>query len=127
MSAPHPPVIGACLTVSAAEQLKTWLFDKDRDLEIQDFVFPETLESGGQDIVGQYAGLLDGFKGRIGIHEILGTDTDLQRLIISNPSRDELTDYVQKHGLKTLFDDGMLRARQGQTTIEEVNRVVNLA
>ncbi len=68
-----------------------------------------------------------GYKGRIGIHEILKTDAALQRLIMSNPSRDELTDYVQKRGLQTLFDDGLLRVRQGQTTIEEVNRVVNLA
>lgn len=87
MSATHLPVIGACLTVGAAEQLQTWLFDKDRDLEIQDFVFPETLESGGHDIVDRYAGLLDGFRGRIGIHgpffglDLAAIDPDIQAVV----------------------------------------------
>lgn len=68
MSATHPPVIGACLTIETAQQLRDWLFDKDRDLEIQDFVFPETLESDWQTIVDQYGTLLNGFNGRVGIH-----------------------------------------------------------
>lgn len=67
-----------------------------------------------------------GYKGRMGNHEILNVDTELQRLIMTNPSRDELSAYVQSRGIKTLLDDGLERAREGETTIEEVNRVVNI-
>lgn len=66
-----------------------------------------------------------GYRGRIGIHEVIETDPDLQKLMIANPSRDQLTDYVKKRGMATLFDDGLLRVRAGQTTIEEVSRVIN--
>jgi len=67
-----------------------------------------------------------GFKGRMGIHEILRTDGDLQQLIISSPSRDELSDYLRKRGFRNLFADGLARARQQLTTVEEVSRVTSI-
>ncbi len=67
-----------------------------------------------------------GFKGRIGIHEIIHPDSDLQKLMITNPSRDELVDYLHSKGIQTLFDDGLSRVKQGLTTIEEIERVANL-
>jgi len=66
-----------------------------------------------------------GFKGRMGIHEIIETSPELQRLIISNPSRDELGEYMEQDKVSTLFDDGMERVLEGRTTIEEIWRVVN--
>ncbi len=67
-----------------------------------------------------------GFKGRLGIHEALKTDPKLQRLIIANPSRDELTDYLAENEGKTLFQDGLERVLEGQTTIEEVTRSISI-
>jgi type IV pilus assembly protein PilB len=66
-----------------------------------------------------------GYKGRLGVHEIIETNNELQRLIISNPSRDELSEFMHKHKIKRLFDDGMQRVLERQTTIEEISRVVN--
>ncbi len=66
-----------------------------------------------------------GYRGRMGIHEIIETNPDLQRLIIANASRDELTEYLESHDVRLLFDDGLARAREGKTTIEEIWRVVN--
>jgi len=66
-----------------------------------------------------------GYRGRMGIHEIIETDPDLQRLIIANASRDDLTEYLESHDVRLLFDDGIARAREGRTTIEEIWRVVN--
>ena len=67
-----------------------------------------------------------GYKGRMGIHEMLKTDPDLQKLIISSPSRDELTDYLQGRGFNDLFDDGLSRVLERRTTIEEVSRVTSI-
>lgn len=67
-----------------------------------------------------------GYKGRIGIHEVLEADTQLQDLITGNPSRDELEHYMQVSNHKSLFDDGLERVAAGLTTIEEVSRVVNV-
>lgn len=66
-----------------------------------------------------------GYKGRIGIHEVLEADAALQDLITANPSRDELEHYLQDSKHHSLFDDGMERVASGYTTIEEVSRVVN--
>ncbi len=66
-----------------------------------------------------------GYKGRLGIHEIIESDSDLRKLIIANPSRDQLTDYMSQHEVKLLFDDGLERVLQGYTTIEEISRVIN--
>ena len=67
-----------------------------------------------------------GYKGRMGVHEIVETDVALQKLIISNPSRDQLSSYLQERGCRLLFDDGLDRVVKGLTTIEEVSRVVNI-
>jgi type IV pilus assembly protein PilB len=67
-----------------------------------------------------------GYKGRIGIHEVLVTDSSLQALMNSSPSREEIEAYIQKSGLKSLTDDGFLRVIMGQTTIEEIARSINL-
>ncbi len=66
-----------------------------------------------------------GYKGRIGIHEVLEADAQLQDLITGNPSRDELEHYLQRRKHKSLFDDGLERVAGGYSTIEEVSRVVN--
>ena len=66
-----------------------------------------------------------GYKGRIGIHEVLEADDQLQDLITANPSRDELEHYLSRSDHKSIFDDGMERVASGLTTIEEVSRVVN--
>ena len=67
-----------------------------------------------------------GYKGRMGIHELLKTDGDLQKLIISSPSRDELTEYLEGRGFNNLFVDGLERALERRTTIEEVSRVTSI-
>lgn len=65
-----------------------------------------------------------GYKGRLSIHEIVKPDTNLQKLMISDPSREELSAYVAESGFSSLYDDGMERVKQGLTTIEEISRVV---
>ena len=67
-----------------------------------------------------------GYKGRMGIHEILSADEELQRLVTSNPSRDELAKYLQENNIKTLLHDGLEHVREGETTIEEISRVINV-
>jgi type IV pilus assembly protein PilB len=67
-----------------------------------------------------------GYKGRAGIHEVLQADEELQRLVTSNPSRDELAAYLQEKHVRTLFHDGLDHVREGHTTIEEISRVINV-
>jgi len=66
-----------------------------------------------------------GYKGRMAIHELIESGGDLQRLIMSNASRDELNQHILEADIETLFHDGLGRVRQGQTTIEEISRVIS--
>ena len=66
-----------------------------------------------------------GYKGRIAIHELLEADNNLQKLVMTNASRDELTEYLYQADVATLFQDGLGRVREGQTTIEEISRVIS--
>ena len=63
-----PLRIGAALPISAIGDHRPWLFDSDRDLELQDFIAPEALLGDWQPIVDRAKAALDGFKGRLGIH-----------------------------------------------------------
>ncbi len=66
-----------------------------------------------------------GYRGRIGIHEVLEVDEDLRQLVTSNPGRDALTAYLRDKDIATLFHDGIDHVRRGDTTIEEISRVIN--
>ncbi|MBK6716902.1 MAG: Flp pilus assembly complex ATPase component TadA [Burkholderiales bacterium] len=66
-----------------------------------------------------------GYKGRLGIHELLVADERLQGLISRGASRDELLAQARRAGHRTLHDDGLQRALEGRTTLEEVGRAVH--
>ena len=56
----------------------------------------------------------------------LRLDEALQRLIVSAPSRDELSAHLVEKGVKNMFHDGLARVREHKTTIEELARVTSL-
>ena len=67
----------------------------------------------------------DGYKGRMGIHEILVVSPALKELILQNATADQIQAEAQKEGMLTMAEDGIFKAAAGLTTIEEVLRVVN--
>ncbi len=64
-----------------------------------------------------------GYMGREMISEVLGIDTTLSSMIARNTSKEEMLNYAISKGFKTMFQDGILRAAKGITTIEEIFRV----
>ena len=67
----------------------------------------------------------DGYSGRIGIHEILKMSESIKSLIITNATSDEIEKQARKEGMLTMFQDGIIKAAQGITTIEEIFRVTS--
>ncbi len=63
-----------------------------------------------------------GYKGRLGLFELMIMNNDLRELIMTNASTDDLRDTAQKHGMITLREAGMIAAYEGITTPEEVIR-----
>jgi type IV pilus assembly protein PilB len=64
-----------------------------------------------------------GYKGRMGIYEVLSNSSDVQKLIVGNATSDVIQQQAVKEGMVTMQLDGFIKALRGQTTIEEILRV----
>jgi type IV pilus assembly protein PilB len=65
-----------------------------------------------------------GYKGRLGIFEILIVDSELKEMILRKASQKEIENYAYKNqGMKSLREDGVAKVLAGITTVEELNRV----
>ena len=61
-----------------------------------------------------------GYKGRYAIHELLVVDEEIRHAIVAGKSAAEIKELARKKGMKTLREDGIYKALQGITTLEEV-------
>ncbi len=64
-----------------------------------------------------------GYKGRIGVYEVLGTSLAIQKLIMANATSQEIQDQAISEGMLTMQTDGLIKMLRGNTSIEEVMRV----
>lgn len=67
----------------------------------------------------------DGYKERIGIFEVLSVTETIKSLINSNASSDDIQKQAEKEGMRTMVEDGFIKAAQGITSIEEILRVIS--
>ena len=67
----------------------------------------------------------DGYQDRIGIHEVLQVTEGISRLLMSNATADDIEKQAIKEGMITMFEDGVIKAVQGITSIEEILRVTS--
>lgn len=65
-----------------------------------------------------------GYKGRVGIYEIMPVTEAIERLIVERKSADEIMRVAAAEGMITLRQDGLERVVQGKTSIEEISRVI---
>ncbi|OYX53074.1 type II secretion system protein E [Candidatus Saccharibacteria bacterium 32-50-13] len=64
-----------------------------------------------------------GYSGRAGLYEVMDVDEDIQNLIVKRSTSAEIQRLAVEKGMVTMRQDGYLKALQGLTTLEEVNRV----
>jgi len=67
----------------------------------------------------------NGYAGRVGIHEILHVSPAIRDLVMKGSTAQEIEVQARKEGMMTMLEDGIFKAVQGITTIEEVLRVVS--
>ncbi len=65
-----------------------------------------------------------GYRGRLAIHEVMTVTEDIERLAVARASSEEITRVAVEQGMRRLREDGLAKILLGQTTIEEVGRVV---
>ena len=63
-----------------------------------------------------------GFKGRVGIYEVLGISVAIQKMITANATSNDIQEQAISEGMVTMQTDGLIKSLRGVTTIEEVLR-----
>ena len=66
----------------------------------------------------------DGYKSRIGIHEVLAVSPAIREIMLHSSTSDALEAQAKKEGMLTMFEDGLYKAARGITSLEEVLRAI---
>lgn len=65
-----------------------------------------------------------GYKGRVGVYELLLVNEEIRRLTLKHASSSEINDAAVASGMVTLRQDGLRKVKQGITSVEEIMRVI---
>lgn len=68
-----------------------------------------------------------GYKGRIGIYEVLDSSTEIQKMIVGDSTSEAIQEQAIKEGMVTMQIDGFIKQLRGQTSVEEILRVTTEA
>jgi type II secretory ATPase GspE/PulE/Tfp pilus assembly ATPase PilB-like protein len=61
-----------------------------------------------------------GYKGRIGIYEVLEMESNIRKLVTQSAATEALEEAARGNGMATMVEDGFLKIVQGVTSLEEV-------
>jgi len=67
----------------------------------------------------------DGYKGRVGIYQVMPVTDAMSRIIMTNGTAHDIADQAQKEGVKDLRQSGLLKVKQGLTSLAEVEACTN--
>ena len=67
-----------------------------------------------------------GYRGRIGIYQLLRMSEDIASLAVRSGTRDEIARAAMENGMRTMWDDGLEKVVSGLTSVEELARVLAL-
>ncbi len=67
----------------------------------------------------------EGFSGRVGIHEVFKLSPAIKEIILKSGNSDAIQAQAEAEGMLTMIEDGIFKAVEGVTTIEEVLRVIS--
>jgi general secretion pathway protein E len=68
-----------------------------------------------------------GYRGRLGIYELAVVNDDLTEMILHQKPVHEMVESARKYGFRNLLEDGLIKAWQGETSVEETLRVAGQA
>ncbi len=66
-----------------------------------------------------------GYKGRLGIYQVMPISDEISRIIMKNGTAHDIADQAQREGVRDLRQSGLLKVKQGLTSLEEVEAVTN--
>ncbi|HEY4504919.1 MAG TPA: GspE/PulE family protein [Candidatus Paceibacterota bacterium] len=139
----NPKVIGPALNVAMAQRLVRLLCNKCKSegqiTEAEKIIITKRLITLAEiDIhatvpeklarpIGCQTCNNTGYKGRIGIFEVILVDSALEEIIATGPSELEVWQVARKQKIPDMIEDAILKVLDGRTTLEELQRVVDLS
>jgi type IV pilus assembly protein PilB len=99
-------------TIVSADALRAHGFNSSNDLE--------AYEPAG---CGRCGG--SGYKGRMGLYEVMAVTDEIRSLAIERASSDRIAEVAARNGMRSLRDDGLEKVRQGRTSMAEIARVTS--
>ena len=66
-----------------------------------------------------------GYKGRVGIYQVMPISEEMERIIMKNGNAIDLADQAQREGIRDLRQSGLIKVKKGLTSLEEVEAVTN--
>ena len=66
-----------------------------------------------------------GYKGRIGVYEVMPMTDDMRQLIMRNGNSLDIAEQAQREGVRNLRQSGLLKVKSGITSLEEIEAVTN--
>ncbi|MDP2014354.1 MAG: type II secretion system protein GspE, partial [Actinomycetota bacterium] len=94
------------------------------ELSAAQFEFPPGVDPTFFEPVGCSSCANTGYRGRLGLHEVMPMSEAIGQLAFQRASSDEVRRVAIEAGMRTLRQDGWLKVSQGLTTISEVLRVI---
>jgi type IV pilus assembly protein PilB len=122
----EPYLIGAALNMVLAQRLVRRICAKCRQTYEPPRTIRKTLERMGYEFETFYKGAgcracrNTGYRGRIGIHELLTVNDELRDAVVANPAISNLRAIAERNGLISLQHDGFRKVREGITSYEEI-------
>lgn len=65
-----------------------------------------------------------GYRGRLAVHELMTVTEEIERMIVERATSDDIGKAARMQGMRTLRDDGLAKVLLGETTMEEIGRVI---
>jgi type IV pilus assembly protein PilB len=98
-----------------------------RPLEVSESVLAEHGLSGAQpyEPVGCSRCGGSGYRGRVGVYEVMTVSEPIRKMILEHRSVDEMVAVAVQEGMRRLREDGMEKVREGHTSIAEIERMTN--
>ena len=107
------------------EAEKTVLEKALRELKVVDPSFSDELPTVLKSGKGCEACNVTGFRGQQVVSEVLQVDDDVRDAILKNAGAREIFTIARKKGMITMFEDAVIKVLAGETTLDEVHRVIN--
>jgi type IV pilus assembly protein PilB len=124
-----PFLVASALECVVAQRLtRTLCAQCRRESQLPDAVLEEHGLQGAQlyEAVGCVRCAHTGYRGRIGIYEVMPVTAEIRAALLDHKSSDVLAEIAVQQGMQRLRENGMAKVREGLTSIAEIGRVVGL-